>query len=83
LIGFIIFWLLSLPTMWLPIEKARWFFHAKAVVAPIGGLTFLIWSLVKAGGGGEIIHQKATLVMVNPTGKVINCGTTASLGREA
>jgi NCS1 family nucleobase:cation symporter-1 len=60
-IGFIIFWLLSLPTMWLPIEKARWFFHAKAIVAPIGGFTFLIWSLVKAGGGGEIIHQKATL----------------------
>ncbi|KAJ9123186.1 hypothetical protein QFC22_001379 [Naganishia vaughanmartiniae] len=60
-IGFIIFWLLSLPTMWLPIEKARWFFHAKAIIAPIGGFTFLIWSLVKAGGGGEIIHQKAKL----------------------
>jgi nucleobase:cation symporter-1, NCS1 family len=35
-LGFFLFWLISLPTIWPPIEKARHFFAAKAVVGPLG-----------------------------------------------
>jgi NCS1 family nucleobase:cation symporter-1 len=31
-LGFFIFWLLSLPTVWPPIEKARHLFLAKAIM---------------------------------------------------
>lgn len=60
LISFILFWLGSLPFIWFPVHKIRHLFTVKAVVAPTAGIAFLIWSLVKAGGAGEIIHQKNT-----------------------
>lgn len=60
LISFILFWLGSLPFIWFPVHKIRHLFTVKAVVAPTAGIAFLIWALVKAGGAGEIIHQKNT-----------------------
>ena len=33
----------------------------KAIVAPIAGITFFIWCIVKAKGVGPIIHQPASL----------------------
>ena len=40
---------------------SRHFFTLKAIVAPIAGITFFIWCIVKAHGVGPIIHQPATL----------------------
>lgn len=60
-LGFFIFWLISLLTIYPPIEKARYFFHAKAIIAPAGGIAFLAWAIAKSGGGGNLIHAKATL----------------------
>ncbi len=39
-LGFFLFWLLSLPTIWPPIEKARHFFAAKAIIGPLGVSNF-------------------------------------------
>ena len=33
----------------------------KAIVAPIAGITFFIWCIVKAHGVGPIVHQPGTL----------------------
>lgn len=33
----------------------------KAIVAPIAGIGFLIWFVVKAGGAGPILHQPSTV----------------------
>ena len=60
-LGFFIYWLLSLPTVWPPIEKARHLFAAKAVIAPIGGFTYLIWALVRSKGLGPLIHEAPKL----------------------
>ncbi|OCF57463.1 uracil permease [Kwoniella mangroviensis CBS 10435] len=60
-ISFIIFWLLSLPTIWVPIHKLRWYLFAKAIVGPLAGLTLLGWSVKRAGGAGPIFSQPATL----------------------
>ncbi|KAM5531238.1 hypothetical protein V8D89_015104 [Ganoderma adspersum] len=58
---FFLFWLISLPAIWFPIHKIRHLFTVKAVVAPIAGITFFIWCIVKAHGVGPIVHQPGTL----------------------
>jgi NCS1 family nucleobase:cation symporter-1 len=56
---FFLFWLFSLPFIWLPPHKVKHLFTVKAYVAPVAGVAFLVWTLVKAGGGGPVIHQPA------------------------
>ncbi|KAI0716451.1 permease for cytosine/purines, uracil, thiamine, allantoin-domain-containing protein [Earliella scabrosa] len=58
---FFLFWLISLPAIWFPIHQIRHLFTVKAIVAPIAGITFFIWCIVKAKGVGPIIHQPASL----------------------
>ncbi|WWD19852.1 hypothetical protein CI109_104319 [Kwoniella shandongensis] len=60
-VAFFIYWLLSLPTIWVPIHKLRWLFMAKAVVGPIVGFTLFGWSITRAGGIGPVFSQPATL----------------------
>lgn len=60
LISFIIFWLISLPFLWFPVHKIRHLFTVKAVFAPAAGIALFIWALVRAGGGGPVIHQGST-----------------------
>ncbi|KIJ55807.1 hypothetical protein M422DRAFT_24323 [Sphaerobolus stellatus SS14] len=61
MMGFFLFWLISLPAIWFPIHKIRHLFTAKAIVVPIAGITFFVWSIIKAKGVGPIIHQPGTL----------------------
>ncbi|KAL0574403.1 uracil permease [Marasmius crinis-equi] len=61
LLGFFLFWFISLPAIWFPIHKVRHLFTLKAIVAPIAGITFFIWCIVKAHGVGPIIHQPSKI----------------------
>ncbi|KAJ7512732.1 permease for cytosine/purines, uracil, thiamine, allantoin-domain-containing protein [Mycena galericulata] len=58
---FFLFWLISLPAIWFPIHQIRHLFTVKSIVAPIAGITFFIWCIVKAKGVGPIIRQPGTL----------------------
>ncbi|CCO26577.1 putative permease C29B12,14c [Rhizoctonia solani AG-1 IB] len=58
---FFLFWFISLPAIWFPIHKIRHLFTAKAIVVPIAGIAFFVWSIVKAKGVGPIIHRPAKL----------------------
>ncbi|ODV82757.1 hypothetical protein CANARDRAFT_204662 [[Candida] arabinofermentans NRRL YB-2248] len=58
---FFLFWLFQLPAIWLRPHQVRHLFSVKAVVCPIAGFAFLIWTLVKADGGGPVIRQPSTL----------------------
>lgn len=60
-VAFIIYWVLSLPTIWVPIHKLRWLFFAKAIIGPIIGFTLFGWSISRAGGVGPVFSQPATL----------------------
>lgn len=60
-VSFFLYWLLSLPTIWVPIHKLRWLFMAKATVGPIVGFTLFGWSSTRAGGIGPVFSQPATL----------------------
>ncbi|KAF8299891.1 NCS1 nucleoside transporter family [Clavulina sp. PMI_390] len=61
MLGFFLFWFISLPAIWFPIHKIRHLFTAKAIVVPIAGITFFVWAIVKAHGVGPIIHQPSKL----------------------
>ena len=58
---FVIYWLLSLPTIWVPIHKLRWWFLAKAVIAPVIGFALFGWSITRAGGVGPVFGQPSAL----------------------
>lgn len=58
---FFLFWLFQLPFLWFPPHKIRHLFTVKAYIVPVAGVTFLVWTLVKAHGAGPAIHKSSTL----------------------
>ncbi|KAL6300389.1 permease for cytosine/purines, uracil, thiamine, allantoin-domain-containing protein [Sparassis latifolia] len=58
---FFLFWLISLPAIWIPIHKVRHLFTLKAIIVPVAGISFFIWCIVKARGVGPIVHQPSQL----------------------
>ncbi|KAH9887771.1 permease for cytosine/purines, uracil, thiamine, allantoin-domain-containing protein [Xylariomycetidae sp. FL2044] len=58
-VSFFLFWLVSLPAIWFPVQKIRHLFTVKAYFVPCAGIAFFIWALVRAGGAGPIIKQPA------------------------
>lgn len=60
MIGFIIFWVCSLPFIWFPPHKIRHLFTFKSIVAPAGGIALFAWAIARAGGVGPIVHQGST-----------------------
>lgn len=61
MLSFFLFWFFQLPFIWLPPHVVRHLFTVKAVICPIAGFAFMIWSLVKADGGGPVIRQGSTV----------------------
>lgn len=60
-LSFFLFWLFSLPFIWLQPHQVRWLFTVKSWVVPPVAIAFLAWTLSKAGGAGPVLGQKATL----------------------
>ena len=60
-VSFFIFILLHLPIVWFPVHKVKLLFTVKSIVAPIAGIAYFIWMLVRAKGIGPIVRQPATI----------------------
>ncbi|AMD18525.1 HBL377Cp [Eremothecium sinecaudum] len=50
---FILFWIFSLPFLWMPPHSLRYIFAVKAAVTPFAAFTFVIWAIVKSKGKFE------------------------------
>lgn len=61
LLSFFVFWICQLPFIYLHPHNVRHLFTVKAIVCPIAGFAFLIWTMVKAGGAGPVVRQPATI----------------------
>ena len=61
LLCFFLYWFFQLPFIYFPPHKIRHLFTVKAVISPIAGITFLVWTLVKADGGGPFIRAPSTV----------------------
>lgn len=59
-VSFLLFWLISLPTIFYPVQKIRHLFTAKAFVVPTAGIALFIWAIVRAKGIGPILKQPGT-----------------------
>jgi nucleobase:cation symporter-1, NCS1 family len=59
-VSFFIFWLCSLPAIYPHVQTIRHLFTVKAYVVPTAGISFFIWSIVRAKGIGPIVHQPGT-----------------------
>ena len=55
-VGFVVFWVCSVPFLWIPPEKFRIPFLITTVWCAAGMLTLMIWSLVMAGGVGPLMR---------------------------
>ncbi len=60
-LSFFLFCLFSLPAIWFPPHQIRHLFTVKSIVCPIAGIAFLVWTIVKAGGIGPVVHQGETI----------------------
>lgn len=60
-LSFFLFWLFSLPAIWFPPHQIRHLFTFKAYVTPIAGILFLVWTIVKAGGIGSVVHKPSAV----------------------
>jgi NCS1 family nucleobase:cation symporter-1 len=57
LLCFFLFWIISLPFLYIHVSKLRWLFVAKMILIPITGLALFIWCLVAGHGFGSIFNQ--------------------------
>ncbi|KAI1810796.1 NCS1 nucleoside transporter [Poronia punctata] len=60
-ISYFLFWLIQLPLLLIHPTKLRPLFLVKLVAAPVSAIALLGWSVHRAGTGGEIFAQRATV----------------------
>ncbi|CCH46197.1 Uracil permease [Wickerhamomyces ciferrii] len=60
-LSFFIFWLIQLPFIYCKPQTIRHLFTVKTIICPAAGVAFLVWTIVKAGGIGPVVHQHTTL----------------------
>lgn len=56
-----LFWLFSLPFLWFPPHQIRHLFTFKAYISPVAGILFLVWTIVKSDGIGNVVHKPSSL----------------------
>ncbi|KAL6247592.1 hypothetical protein RBB50_005938 [Rhinocladiella similis] len=61
LLCFVIFWLLSLPFLYLPIKTLRFLFVAKSIMVPLYWTALFTWSITAAGGWPARIWKKPSI----------------------
>lgn len=60
-VSFFLFWVGSLPFLWVPVHKLRHLFTVKSYVAPSAGIALFIWAIVRAKGLGPIVDRPAAV----------------------
>lgn len=68
ILSFCIYWILSLPTIWVPIHKLKWFFYAKSIVGPVVGFALFGWLIARAGSGN--VFETASTYPISDLGAV-------------
>ncbi|CCH46198.1 Allantoin permease [Wickerhamomyces ciferrii] len=60
-LAYFLFCLFQLPFIYTRPQSLRHLFTVKAWVCATAGVAFLVWTIVRAGGIGPVVHQKTTL----------------------
>lgn len=83
LLCFFLFWLFSLPFLYIHVSKLRWLFLAKLIIAPLTGLALFIWAVVVGRGFGPVFNQPTNITSGSSVGYAFFTGLTAAIGPEA
>ncbi|KEY73183.1 hypothetical protein S7711_04149 [Stachybotrys chartarum IBT 7711] len=83
LLCFFLFWIISLPFLYINVSKLRWLFLVKMVMMPIGGLALFIWSVVMARGFGPIFSQPTRVTGGQTVAFVFFSAITSAIGPQA
>jgi len=61
MVSYFVIWCIQFPLPLIPPHRYRWLFTAKVIMMSATILGMLVWICVKAGSGGEIWEQEATV----------------------
>lgn len=79
ILSFCIYWILSLPTIWVPIHRLKWLFYAKAIVGPAVGFALFGWTIRRAGAS-NVFSNRADQIPISDSGKVPQVLSGSALG---
>ena len=77
LLGFTIFWLASLPFLYLSIPALRWMFMVKVAIMPFFGVSLFTWALTAGHGWGPLFSMPNNILNGWTAGFVF-CSTITS-----
>ncbi|KAL2833160.1 permease for cytosine/purines, uracil, thiamine, allantoin-domain-containing protein [Aspergillus pseudoustus] len=66
MVAFVLYFLLCLPLMWFSPENYKQPFMFASITVATTVFVLLIWSTVRAGGGGSLIHDPSAVAGVEP-----------------
>lgn len=79
LLGFAIFWLISLPFLYIRPPKLRWLFIAKIATMPFLWTALFAWALTAAGGFGPLMGMPSRPMGGMSEGYLFCYAVTASI----
>ena len=83
LLGFTIFWLASLPFLYVSVPALRWMFTIKVVIMPFFGLALFVWALTAGHGWGPLFRIQSNILNGWTIGYVFCSTITASISGTA
>ena len=83
LLGFTIFWLASLPFLYLSIPTLRWMFMVKVVIMPFFGVALFTWALTAGHGWGPLFRIQNNILNGWTVGFVFCSTITSSISGNA
>jgi NCS1 family nucleobase:cation symporter-1 len=83
LLGFTIFWLASLPFLYLSVPSLRWMFMVKVAIMPFFGVALFTWALTAGHGWGPLFSIPNKIVSGRTVGFVFCSTITATISGNA
>jgi NCS1 family nucleobase:cation symporter-1 len=83
LLCFFLFWIISLPFLYIHVSKLRWLFFAKMILMPITGLALFIWCLVVGHGFGPVFNQPTKITSGRTIAFTFFSSVNSVIGPEA
>jgi nucleobase:cation symporter-1, NCS1 family len=83
LLSFTIFWLASLPFLYLSVPSLRWIFMLKVLIMPPFGIALFTWALTAGNGWGPLFHAPSKISNGWTAGYVFALTITAAISPNA
>src|SRR5882762_7844554 len=83
LLCFAIFWLASLPFLYLSVPALRWMFMIKVLVMPIFGVALFTWALTAGHGWGPLFNVPNNIANGRSVGYAFCYTITATIAGNA